>query len=103
MSVLAENLKHSGITKEEVEKMELWENENGQVIGSFELRPDLVAVLTEDGKSGYAYYEELFSQPELKTPEEVLAWQEERRLRKEREHVPVYEEDRKTIIGYCVK
>ncbi len=100
---LAEDLKRSGVTSEEIEGMELWENEKGQMIGAFELKPELVAVLTTDGKQGYAYYKELFEQPDFKTPQEALAWQEERQQKREVEHIPVYMEDGETVIGYCVK
>ncbi|QSZ47372.1 peptidase M56 family protein [Arthrobacter sp. D5-1] len=71
------------------------ENENGS--------PDMIAVMATNGKRGYAYTAHLneanghTAAMSFKSPEEALAWQEERKG--QTFHVPVYEADGKSVIG----
>lgn len=65
--------------------------------------PDLVAVFATSGEQGYAYAKELDEASGVNaaagfsSPEEALAWQEERRGKTF--SVPVYESDGETLIG----
>ena len=74
-------------------------NENGQTYGvaNEQGSPDLVAVIATTGKQGYAYPADLNVQPDFKSPEEALAWQEAHQG--ETFSVPVYDADGKTVIG----
>ncbi|MBS2939660.1 hypothetical protein KDN32_18120 [Nocardioides sp. J2M5] len=59
--------------------------------------PDLLAVVTTDGRQGYAYVEELDGGPPPTSPADALAQQEaDAGVRRS---VPVYESDGETLIG----
>ncbi|WP_162799169.1 hypothetical protein [Nocardioides sp. 616] len=61
--------------------------------------PDLIAVVTTDGKQGYAYVEDLEG-PVPTSPADALAQQEANEGKKR--SVPVYESDGETLIGEYV-
>lgn len=71
-------------------------NENGQTYGciteapSAACLPDLIAVMSDDGKAGYSYRDEICPMP--KTAEEVIEMEKI-------EHVDVYASDGTTVIG----
>lgn len=74
-------------------------NDNGDTYGiaNDDGEPDLVYVFATNGKMGYAYSKDLSVQPEFRSPEEALTWQEDHRG--ENFTVPVYESDGQTVIG----
>ena len=72
-------------------------NEKGQSYGcgsDFGETPDLVAAVGIDGTLGYIYKTDM--EPEFKTTEEALQWQEKR---KDRKTIPLYSSDGETVIG----
>lgn len=77
-------------------------NASGQTYGFIDqglisdpsIRPQLVAVSTDEGKDGYAYYVELFPSSTAKSPADAKALSTDQPY-----PVPVYEVDGKTVIG----
>lgn len=72
---------------------EICVNEYGQTYGVDALYPDLVAVISDDDKTGYIYKTDLNSEPP-KNIEEALARNDYNTV------INVYASDGKTIIGY---
>lgn len=54
--------------------------------------PDLVQVIANNGKIGYAYRDQILG-PQPTSPEQALRWHPKRRA------IPVYESDGRTVIG----
>ncbi|WP_104167706.1 hypothetical protein [Arthrobacter sp. SX1312] len=80
-------------------------NENGDTYGATNARgePDLISVITTDGKLGYVYADELneasgkTASTEFTSPSEAQSWQEARQGTVAL--IPVYESDGETVIG----
>jgi hypothetical protein len=80
-------------------------NEDGDTYGATNARgePDLISVITTDGKLGYVYADELneasgrTASAEFTSPAEALSWQEAREGTIAL--IPVYESDGETVIG----
>lgn len=78
-------------------------NDKGQTFGSAmsaqspSEEPELIEVIANSGKKGYAYKSALDEGSSFKTPEEALAWQKSKGNRPT--VIPVYESDGVTRIG----
>ncbi len=80
-------------------------NENGDTYGVTNARgePELISVITTEGKLGYVYADELneasgrTASTEFTSPAEALSWQEAREGTVAM--IPVYESDGETVIG----
>ncbi|WEG08319.1 hypothetical protein PU630_13900 [Microbacterium horticulturae] len=90
------------------------ENSNGLTFGSAmdapspDFEPDLIRVEATNGREGYVYKSDLdeadgsAAAESFKSPDEAVAWQEEREAQELRDGplaVAVYAEDGKTVIG----
>ena len=106
---IQENFEEIGITDpERIKEFDsLQRNENGQTYGSYIYDPDLIAMINDDDEIGYVYAEEFYWEDEIvdgfKTPEEVLAWKEEKeKIVAEQGYIKkmlIYESDGETVIG----
>ena len=56
--------------------------------------PDLIAVISDEGKEGYVYKEELNQEMNFHSPEEALEWQKHQPL-----SITVFKSDGETVIG----
>lgn len=72
-------------------------NDDGQTYGlESDGFPNLIAAQRIDGTYGYVLRDDLYSEPEFKSPKEALAWQEQHQGKRV---IPLYTSDGSTIIG----
>jgi hypothetical protein len=69
-------------------------NDNGQTYGLDSDGLDLIAAQGADGTYGYVLREDI--EPEFKSLEEALEWQEQHQ---DKQAIPLYASDGKTIVG----
>lgn len=89
-------------------------NDDGLTFGSslaapsIETQPDLILVVTSDGREGYVYRDALLDATghNVTSPAEALAWQEREESRRQSTQrpptIPAFDADGKTVIGEFV-